>query len=136
MRESEGEVPERFLDKHRRDSSHAKLQEEDLLVGMLPDPVGDFLVLLLILLSFQKVAVATYPGETLGTTVGATGNQLVGHSRLVLAQRLNHFLDGFHGIPYLISTLTGTLEETMIALYLGHLILGIELHELCVLICC
>ena len=44
--------------------------------------------------------------------------------------------DGFHGIPYLISTLTGTLEETMVALYLGHLILGIELHELCVLIRC
>ena len=100
---------------------HTQLEEEDPLPRVRVEPVGHLAVLLLVELALQEVAVAANPGERLCPAVRATWHELCRNLQAV-SHGLYHTRDRLDGVPYLVGTATGALEEAVIALDLCHLL--------------
>ena len=124
--------PERFLDEHRRHPADTQFQEQDVLImKVFLNVIGDLLVLLLVTALLQEVPVTPDPREGFGSAVRTAGDHLVrDDDRVVLLQVIIQLIDLLGSVPDRIRALLAALEEAVVALNLGHLLLREGLDRL------
>ena len=93
--------------------------------------IGDLLVLLLVTALLQEVPVTPDSREGFGSAVRTAGDHLVrDDDRVVLLQVIIQLIDLLGSVPDRIRALLAALEEAVVALNLGYLLLREGLDRL------